>query len=121
MTDHFVGRCIHCGQENLRDLTGPCANPSGETQSLLSLIAGDLLTEAVAEAWASIDGRLEAFRACKADPTREETEGRYGGYMADAEELIKRIEARRGDRVWRQDRLKEIARALAAQPSPLGY
>lgn len=50
--------------------------------------------EAVAEAWASIDGRLDLFQCCKADAELEEVEGRYGGYMADAVALISRIEAR---------------------------
>lgn len=50
--------------------------------------------EAVAEAWASIDGHLESFRACRANPATEEIVGRYGGYMADAGTLIARIDAR---------------------------
>ena len=50
--------------------------------------------EVVAEAWASIDGKLDLFRTCKIDPELEEVEGRYGGYMADALALISRIEER---------------------------
>lgn len=45
-------------------------------------------TEAVAEAWASIDGKLDGFRA-PGDPG-----GLRAGYMADAEELIRRVGAR---------------------------
>ncbi len=50
--------------------------------------------EALAESLASIEGRLDSFRACKADPVREETEGRYGGYMHEAEEMMRRLERR---------------------------
>ena len=53
--------------------------------------------EAVAEAWASIDGKLEQFRAEKAmqpdDPMRVRS-GCYEGYMIEAEELLKRVRAR---------------------------
>lgn len=57
--------------------------------------------EAVAEAWASIDGELDDFRrerelkdpisALMNDPTFT---GRYIGYVEDASELIRRVEAR---------------------------
>jgi hypothetical protein len=52
--------------------------------------------EAFARAWASMDGRLSDFIACKQDPEREKVEGRYEGYMADAEELIRRAKGIRG-------------------------
>jgi len=51
----------------------------------------DSAIEAVADAWASMDGHKEAFRACKTDPVRERSEGRYMGYMADAESLMGRV------------------------------
>ena len=50
--------------------------------------------EAIAESWASIDGHLDAFRACKADPEREGTEGRYGGYMAEAKQFYENLQRR---------------------------
>jgi hypothetical protein len=52
--------------------------------------------EAVADAWASIDGKLDAFRAEKADPSSplRDTYGYYEGYLSDAGELIRRLEAR---------------------------
>lgn len=52
--------------------------------------------EAVAQAWASIDGHLERFLYERENPdaTAEGYEGRYLGYMAEAQELIERIEAR---------------------------
>lgn len=50
----------------------------------------DALVERTARAWASMDGKAEAFDACKADPAREETEGRYGGYLTEAKELLRR-------------------------------
>lgn len=46
--------------------------------------------ERVARAWASMDGNAAAFDRCKEDAEREKVEGRYRGYMADAEELIRR-------------------------------
>jgi len=49
-------------------------------------------TEALAEAWASIDGKLERFRAEKilsGDGT-----GTFVGYMAEAEEMIRRLYTR---------------------------
>ena len=52
----------------------------------LSLIS----TEAVARAWASIDGKLDKFDACRADPDREAKEGFYEGYVSDAESLLNR-------------------------------
>ena len=54
-------------------------------------------TEAVAQAWASIDGKLDKFEAerdGKVNLGDEEFYGAYRGYMTEAEELIKRIEKR---------------------------
>lgn len=50
--------------------------------------------EALADAWASIDGKHEEFWACKADPARETLEGYYGGYTEEAAEMITRLERR---------------------------
>ena len=50
--------------------------------------------EALAQSWASIDGKLERFFECKADPELDDTEGRYQGYMCEAEEMIKRLGTR---------------------------
>lgn len=50
--------------------------------------------EALAEAWASIDGKAEKFLACKADRDVEMKGGYYRGYLADAEALIERLERR---------------------------
>ena len=47
--------------------------------------------EALAEAWASINGRLDEFRAGK---YAEDIDGHYEGHMADAAELVKRLEKR---------------------------
>lgn len=55
--------------------------------------------EAIASAWASIDGKTERFYACKADPQLDRLEGRYSGYLADASSLLNRIE-RRGFTIW---------------------
>ena len=53
--------------------------------------------EALAEAWASIDGKLDAYRRERdnnipwEDPTFT---GHYYGYQAEAEELLRRLESR---------------------------
>lgn len=48
--------------------------------------------EAVADAWASIDGKLDEFRAGKSAVSIEaEPGGYYSGYMSDAEELVRRL------------------------------
>lgn len=50
--------------------------------------------EALADVWASIDGRADRFWACKADRNAEQTEGYYAGYTAEAAEMIKRLRTR---------------------------
>ena len=47
--------------------------------------------EALAESWASLDGKLEEFRAGRAG---KDIEGDYHGYLSDAAELAKRLESR---------------------------
>lgn len=52
---------------------------------------------AVAEAWASIDGRLDQYEAERDGKVKifdEIFRGSYLGYQADAGELIRRIECR---------------------------
>lgn len=57
----------------------------------------DPRVDAVAEAWASIDGKIDAYRRERDndidwdDPTFT---GHFYGYQAEAEELIRRLEAR---------------------------
>lgn len=51
-------------------------------------------TEALAEAWASIDGNLDKFRAGKTAPNIEDFGGHYAGYMVEAEEMIRRLATR---------------------------
>lgn len=50
--------------------------------------------EALAEAWASIDGKLGRFRANKADRSLDRTDGAYPGYLEEAREMIRRLENR---------------------------
>jgi hypothetical protein len=51
--------------------------------------------EAVADAWASIDGKAELFRSGKtANSFEDEPGGHYSGYMAEAAELISRLRKR---------------------------
>jgi hypothetical protein len=50
--------------------------------------------EAIADAWASIDGKLDKFRAGKGMRLEDEPGGHYSGYMAEAEEMINRLRAR---------------------------
>jgi hypothetical protein len=52
--------------------------------------------EALADAWASIDGKIEQFRAGKGAPSLEDEQGgHYSGYMAEAQEMMERL-LRRG-------------------------
>ena len=51
-------------------------------------------SEALAEAWASIDGKLDEFRAGKTAPNIEDFGGHYEGYMAEAEEMMRRLQSR---------------------------
>lgn len=48
------------------------------------------IIEAVARAWAGIDGKGDAFEACRKDPALEEVQGHFLGYLAEAEELLER-------------------------------
>lgn len=51
--------------------------------------------EALADAWASIDGKVDKFRAGKGCASIEdEPGGHYSGYMAEADEMIRRLNAR---------------------------
>ena len=50
--------------------------------------------EALADAWASIDGKLDKFRRGKAAKRIESYGGHYAGYMAEAEEMQRRLLAR---------------------------
>jgi hypothetical protein len=47
--------------------------------------------EAIADAWASVDGRGDDFRAGKDPDAIDDPGGYYSGYMADAAELAKRL------------------------------
>jgi len=50
--------------------------------------------EALAAVWASIDGKLDRFEACKADADLDMVDGYWSGYMVEAEEALARLEAR---------------------------
>ena len=57
----------------------------------------DKAEEALAESWASIDGKIDKFVRCKEAETPEEEfnlGGHYSGYMADAKEMIRRLRKR---------------------------
>ena len=47
--------------------------------------------EALAQAWAGMDGKLDRFLANKADRSLD-TDGTYPGYLAEAYEVIIRLE-----------------------------
>jgi hypothetical protein len=48
--------------------------------------------EALADAWASIDGKVDEFRAGKgAKSIEDEPGGHYSGYMAESLEIMKRL------------------------------
>jgi hypothetical protein len=50
--------------------------------------------EALAEVWAVIDGKGPEFRACREIRELEDKLGHYGGYVAEARSMIRRLEAR---------------------------
>lgn len=50
--------------------------------------------EALAEVWASIDGKADRFLANRADRSLDRTDGSYPGYLYEAEEMIRRLEKR---------------------------
>lgn len=50
--------------------------------------------EALAEAWASIDGKSERFHDGERDSSLDRTDGTYPGYMHEAAEMIVRLERR---------------------------
>ena len=50
--------------------------------------------QAVADAWASIDGKRDKFRAGRGKPWDEQPGGYYDGYTADAESMIERLRRR---------------------------
>lgn len=52
------------------------------------------MIEALADTWASIDGKLERFRANRTDRSLDLTDGSYPGYMYEAGEMIVRLRRR---------------------------
>lgn len=71
------------------------SNPVGEMIDVMTK------EEALAEAWASIDGKLDAFcrerarsKVAPLDREEEGYTGHYEGYMTEAEELIARLRVR---------------------------
>lgn len=75
---------IDTGSEDIKVTTG-----SGDIWKDLGIMGP---VEALAESWASIDGKLDKFRDDKAEP--DPTSGYYEGYISDAEEMIRRLEKR---------------------------
>jgi hypothetical protein len=51
-------------------------------------------SEALAEVWAVVDGKIELFLACKADSDLDDIEGTYTGYLAEASYAIECLERR---------------------------
>lgn len=49
------------------------------------------MIEALASAWASIDGKLDKFYAGKGQPFEDQPGGHYDGYIAEAEEIASRL------------------------------
>ncbi|MEP3668988.1 MAG: hypothetical protein ABJN42_19870 [Roseibium sp.] len=78
-------RARHCHPCHLEQATAAEAErAAAQTPLTMSMVQ-----ERVARAWAEIDGRADRFDACKSDPEIEDIEGRYEGYMAEAEALLK--------------------------------
>lgn len=86
----WTGQCRHCPARyvtrwELEEHERGCA----ERPSVSSHAA----VEALAEAWASVDGFLDGFLRSKADPACDDREGYYLGYIAEALELERRLHA----------------------------
>lgn len=54
----------------------------------------DPAVEAFARVWAGIDGKLDGFDRCKKSVDLDRTEGYYSGYLAEAQEFLRRLEQR---------------------------
>jgi hypothetical protein len=54
----------------------------------------DSAVEALAAVWATIDGKQADFYRGKIDDAWEEKYGHYEGYMAEAGEMVSRLNAR---------------------------
>lgn len=70
--------------DNLTHLLDRLAEAEEGSRELDAAIWFSACAVAEADAWASIDGKLEKFRAGKAKPLLEEPGGHYSGYMAGA-------------------------------------
>lgn len=65
----------------------------GKRKELPPIVA-DNAVDAVADAWASIDGKLTEYRRGKKAKSILAFGGHFAGYQAEAEELIRRIKRR---------------------------
>lgn len=83
----------------LRETAGGNIEISG-TQEQIGQAIADLdpmpwdVEHSLAEAWASMDGRMGLFHLCRVDRVSEDRMGRYEGYLADAGSMIERARAR---------------------------
>lgn len=55
---------------------------------LTAAVAVGVTVEDLARAWASIDGKRDSFDKGKADAAHEREHGHYGGYYAEAREMV---------------------------------
>ena len=79
----------------------------------------DNATEALADAWASIDGKLDDFRAGKGLSILDQPGGRYAGYIEDATSLIERLR-KRGYVIVAADAVPGYSREDWPSTSPAG-
>lgn len=77
----------------------------------------DPAIEALAEAWATMDGKAVEFRDGRGKPIGDQPGGHYEGYMVEAEEVIHRLR-RRGFRMT-QEGGASIQAHLAAEVARL--
>jgi len=70
------------------------ASSYGQASSPPARVAEHAAIESLAEAWASIDGRMERFREGRDDRSLDVADGTYPGYMHEAEELLVRLKRR---------------------------
>ena len=74
--------------------------------------------EALADAWASIDGKRKEFRRGRTAKSYTAYGGHYPGYMEEAKEMVKRLEAR-GYTVCRFVKLEEYGERLKKRKAAL--
>ncbi len=80
------------GESKRIEITGTLEQ-IGQTIAYMDPMPWDV-EHSLAEAWASLDGRVGVFHLCRIDAVSEDRMGRYEGYLADARSMIERAKSR---------------------------